>query len=69
MYFNHKVCDQQSLNLLITKAFQMQHETDNCKVEKKEELRREGGMFGAVFSGLGKRRSKGADYDFEDSYE
>jgi len=32
MYFNHKACDQQQLNQLITKAFLMQNEANNCKI-------------------------------------
>lgn len=36
MYFNHKESDQEKLNSLVTKAFNMSEEVVTCKVERKE---------------------------------
>lgn len=63
MYFNHKLCDQNELNQLISKSFLMQQEVNNCKIERKEEfgmggmggMGRMGGMGGmmGMLSGMG----------------
>jgi hypothetical protein len=81
MYFNHRACDQQQLNELITHAFLMQNEVNNCKIERKEvdQFGRMGGMGGMLgmmggfgFGGMGsskKRRGDRGDrgdmYDFD----
>lgn len=77
MYFNHKACDQQQLNELITQAFLMQNEVNNCKIERKEvdQFGRMGGMMGmmgemGVMRGMGgskKRRTgdRGDMFDFD----
>jgi len=52
MYFNHVKCDQQQLNELITKAFNMQRQISNCKIEKSHMERGFGGM-GMGMMGMG----------------
>lgn len=54
MYFNHKACDQEQLNRLISRAFLLQNETNNCKIErtKDPEFTRGLGALGG-FGGLG----------------
>ena len=49
MYFNHREHDQEKLNNLITKAFNMSQEVSNCRIERKE-----GGM-----GGMGRMRGMG----------
>lgn len=36
MYFNHKNSDQEKLNDMITKAFNMSEEVVTCKIDRKE---------------------------------
>ena len=48
MYFNHKESDQEKLNTMITKAFNMSEEVVTCKIE-----RRELDMGGMRFMGMG----------------
>ncbi len=59
MYFNHKACEQNQLNDLISKAFLMQNEVNNCKIETKDDISRGfGGSIGTLIGGLGKKKSR-----------
>ena len=50
MYFNHKEADQEKLNDLITKAFNMSQEVVFCKIDREDRM---GGMGGMRMGGMG----------------
>ena len=51
MYFNHKEANQDKLNTMITKAFNMSEEVVGCRIERREP----GGMGGMGGMGMGAR--------------
>jgi len=53
MYFNHKEADQEKLNDLITKAFNMSQEDDFCKIDREDRMGGIGGMKKGGRMGLG----------------
>jgi len=53
MYLNHKEADQEKLNDLITKAFNMSQEVVFCKIDREDRMGGIGGMKMGGRMGLG----------------